>query len=160
MVFRKSKNKMNSLEIDNFMRKCSTSKNWGGIYPSDKLPQFLCKKCNFGIIANTETSSEDGEHWVAFFFPESGIVEYFDSFGKKPNDKYFINFLSLQEVTFNNLKLQNDMSDSCGPHCIFFLMARFVGIPFENIVEFLKCLGEYADSFVKTYINVFRNKHV
>lgn len=141
------------------MKNNMSNQNWGGIYPSDKIPHAICKKCNYGIIINTETSSEEGEHWVAIFLPKKGKIEYFDSFGRSPsNIDYFTNFLAFNRVKFNGEKLQGDTKKTCGQHCIFFLMCRFIGISFENIINFLKEIIYPPDAFVEIFVDVLKNR--
>ena len=113
---------MNNFEINSIMKNNFVNEKWGGIYPSDKIPPKICKQCNLGIIINTETSKETGEHWVAIFMPKMGEIEYFDSFGRKPTKiDYFTNFLAFNQVKFNGEKLQADEKNTCGQYCIFFL---------------------------------------
>ena len=52
-----------------------------GVYPVDLLPKSV-NQFPAAFIANTDESSEDGEHWVAFYFPSKEMGEFFDSYGK------------------------------------------------------------------------------
>jgi len=68
---------MNTLEINNSLKKFKT---FLGAFPKDKLPKTR-KPC--GLIINTDSSNNPGEHWVAIY-TDNNCSEYFDSFGLPP----------------------------------------------------------------------------
>ena len=43
----------------------STSKLFQSFYPIDRLPRAI--KFPAALIANTQPSNQDGEHWVSFY---------------------------------------------------------------------------------------------
>ena len=98
--------KMNNKCIDTIMKTMLKSK-WGGIFPCDKIPKTICKKCNIGIICNTKGSGKKGEHWIAIYLPKSGLIEYFDSFARKPKNTFFLQFINKSRYIFNK-KIYND----------------------------------------------------
>ena len=144
---------MNNQEIDLLMRSCLSSENWGGIFPSDKIPFSICRRCNYGIICNTQNSKQKGEHWIAIYLPKSGIAEYFDSFGGPPNVDEFSSFLKNGEFIYHTQQLQSDNGITCGHHCIFFLLCRFIGIEYHNIMSFYVENLSMNDNFVFQFVN-------
>ena len=50
-----------------------------GVYARDKLPKSI--KYPAAMVWNTDPADQPGEHWVAAYFNEDGIGEYFDSYG-------------------------------------------------------------------------------
>ena len=156
--------RMNNKEIDHVMSKCLPSKNWAGIFPSDKIPFSICRNCDFGIICNTDSSQQKGEHWIAIFLPEYGVPEYFDSFGGPPNVKIFSDFLSNGEYIYNSVQIQSDDGFTCGHYCIFFLLCRFIGIRYYDIMSFftmdLAINDQYVFEFVKNVDEKCKNTWV
>lgn len=147
---------MNSIEINKIMNGENWRKNYGGIYPCDRLPQNLCRKCNFGIICNLSKSTSLGTHWIAIFMPEEGeCLEYFDSYGIPPNNKYLLSFLEKnnQSYCYNKGQIQNFGSDECGEYCIFFLLLRFSGIEFNTIINIFSNDLEQNDNFISNVIH-------
>ena len=82
-----------------------TSKQFCGVFPSDKLPRTI-DKYPCGFVANTDPSSEPETHWLAFYFPSEGKGEFFDSYGHAPEyyRKSFGNFLKTRTWDFNKRK--------------------------------------------------------
>jgi hypothetical protein len=63
-----------------------------GVYSRDLIP-YKFKRFSSGLIMNTDSSLEKGEHWVAVLVNGNKTGEYFDPFGLLPLYKDFINFL-------------------------------------------------------------------
>ena len=73
---------MNNLQISQALDGDDVTKQiFVGVYVADTLP---IKEYPGAYICNTDTSSEPGRHWIAFFSPRPGILESFDSFGWNP----------------------------------------------------------------------------
>ena len=151
---------MNNQEIDNLMRNYLPSANWGGIYPSDKIPISICRRCNYGIICNTQNSNQKGEHWIAIYLPKSGIAEYFDSFGGPPNVEEFSSFLENGEFVYHTQQIQSAKGITCGHHCVFFLFCRFIGIEYHTIISFYEKDMSINDHFVFEFVNKMKKKNV
>ena len=78
---------MNTNEISDYLnRDPEYSKNFYGVYPTDKIPN-LCSLPALSVC-NTDTSSKRGEHWIVLNIDKNRRGEYFDSFGRCPF-KYF-----------------------------------------------------------------------
>ena len=52
-----------------------------GVHMLDRIPRVLPEQC---LIANTDLSSQPGEHWVAFYRSRDGKLYQYDSFGRAP----------------------------------------------------------------------------
>ena len=121
-----------------------------GVFPADMLPvPSTFPSC---YIANTEDSTSNGQHWIAFNYPDQITVEYFDSYGLTPFifPRYF-NFIkhklvNIKNITFNEQSVQAKDSSTCGLHCLFFLIKRYCNQPFTYIMDLEysknKCLND------------------
>ena len=133
---------MNTIEINNFLL---NFKNFKGTYPRDLLPKSLEKNC--GIVINTDTSQEPGEHWVAIYMHNTN-AEYFDSFGLPPLHKEIINFLdkiSPNGWSYNTICFQSLHSQTCGNYCVLFLTNYLNGgtfAIFQSIFNFKKDIND------------------
>ena len=123
--------------------------NFDGVFPADTLKKP--DKYPSCFIANTDDSTRPGEHWVAFNFPDSETMEYFDSYGYTPYiyplfNRYIVNIVKPALVKFNEKSVQSKKSQTCGLHCLFFLIKRQERIPFSMVmdVEYSsnKCLND------------------
>lgn len=113
---------MNSMQILNELN------GLGNVHvcPRDKIPRIKNKP--IGIVINTDSSKESGEHWVSIFVGNDGIPIYFDSFGLPPLHEDIITFLinnSPKGWNYNTLTLQHPTSTSCGRYCMEFLINQF-----------------------------------
>lgn len=115
-----------------------TKKNYG-VFPCDHLPKNVQKPAF--IVANTDPAHKPGTHWVAFYVPKRGPLEYFDSFGGQPRNKYFREFIKRhsKQSVWNGKRLQSDFTSVCGHYCCMFLHHR--------------CSGRSMASFVKKFSN-------
>ena len=120
------------------------------ITSADRLPANLKKPA--GLIVNTDPAERPGTHWVCFYFPARGPVEFFDSLGHSPEyyRKDFKNFLIAHgpDYLHNMGRIQDYDSPYCGEYCLYFLARRRAG---ENYRTFLNRFGgNYArnDSLV------------
>jgi hypothetical protein len=109
-----------------------------GVFACDQLPPSIAYPC--AVVANTDSSDKSGEHWVAFYFDENGVGEYFDSYGLPPNNSDLFTFLVNNAMGYkcNTIQLQGLGSDVCGQYCIAFLANRCRGEPLHTVVSKLK----------------------
>jgi hypothetical protein len=109
-----------------------------GVFASDQLPTSISYPC--AVVANTDSSDKPGEHWVAFYFDENGVGEYFDSYGLPPINSDLFLFLVNNAMGYkcNTIQLQGLGSDVCGHYCIAFLAKRCRGEPLHTTVAKLK----------------------
>lgn len=117
---------MDTIQLTKAMLKNKyTSKNFRGVFPCDKLPKKKVKRPSL-VIANTDDSSKPGAHWVAFFVPEKGSPEYFDSIGNEPSRPEFLKFLKQngKNFVYNDKRIQSVFSSTCGNYCAAYLLYR------------------------------------
>ena len=115
---------MNTLEIDKTLREnIHTKHHFLGVFSCDTIPKNPVKDTCF--VSNTDPQHLPGQHWVAFYVSKSGEVYYFDSFGLPPLSVEFLSFLR-RSVPFkwqrNRIQLQDASADTCGAHCVHFLI--------------------------------------
>lgn len=85
----------------------------------DELKNFKkIKKLPSFIIANYETSKEDGSHHVALY-KDKGHAYYFNSFGTQPF-KEAIDFLG-NHHTYSTFQIQKMTQKCCGQLSLYFL---------------------------------------
>ena len=130
---------MNTAEIDKLLRaEPASRKVFQGVYACDRLPKSL-KKFPCGIVANTDKSTESGTHWLAYFFPEKGRGEFFDSYGHFPlyYNEQLNDFLIDNSCSYkcNTETLQSSLSSVCGEFCIYFIAHRARGYSMSKIVN-------------------------
>lgn len=118
----------NGLSNDFVAKVCSKlfGKNFLGVFPCDIQPETRGLR-RFSIIFNTGDSTTTGEHFVALY-RENKKLFYFDSYGKKPEDKNVIEFINNQEnkqLICWKKKIQHDKSIYCGFFCIAFLLYKY-----------------------------------
>ena len=133
------------------------SQYFDGVFPCDKLPQTIQYPC--AVVANTDPSNEQGEHWVAFHFDNEGNGEYFDSYGRPPENNSLFAFLVNNSVTCkcNSVPVQGLNSEVCGQYCISFLAQRARGVSMDNVVKTFrgKYQGEHDTSVARLVNRVY-----
>ena len=109
--------------------------NFLGVFSRDTLPQP--KSLPFSLIANTDKRVESGTHWIAIFVDKSGRGEYFDSYGRKPFNKEFVQFLKKfsSNYTFNRTQLQCITCVTCGEYSCAYIILRTAGYSKEKFIK-------------------------
>ena len=119
-----------------------------GVFASDKIPCIT----NFpaALIVNLDKSDSPGSHWISLFFTKSNKCEYFDSYGRKPNN-YILTYIAKQAKSFiyNNVCVQDFWTISCGQMCLYYLVWRCRGIPYSEIIKSMVC-----DDFIAGFIDI------
>src|SRR5271170_384633 len=113
-----------------------TKKLFSGVFACDRLPVKISKfPCL--LVANTDPASEEGEHWVCYYFDAVGNAEYFDSYGLAPANCDLFKFFQRNGKNHkcNSVQLQGSMSQVCGHWCIAFLLKRSHNQSMETIVR-------------------------
>ena len=112
---------MNGKAIHCVLVKTISNVHVAGVFPKDEIPKNFPSypAC---LVANTDVASDPGEHWVALYFPNAGLCEFFDSFGGPPS-VYDIS-IDVPKIQYSNVKLQSDTTTVCGHYCIYFLLRR------------------------------------
>ena len=115
---------MNTLEISRVLKEnVHTKHRFLGVFSCDTIPKHPIKDTCF--VSNTDPQHLPGQHWVAFYVASTGEVYYFDSFGLPPLSAEFLSFVE-RSAPFkwqrNRIQLQDTSADTCGPHCVHFLI--------------------------------------
>ena len=141
---------MNTREIEKFLtadRICQ--RIFQGVFSMDTLP------CNPRLlICNTDPSTKAGEHWIAIYVDEYGRGEYFDSFGRPPNE-HFASYMNKHcglSWTFNKRQLQSIISSFCGHYCCFYCMYRSRNVDLNAIVKHFTNDTSFNDSIVHAFV--------
>ena len=138
---------MNTEEIEKAIcQDPSAEAIFAGVYAQDQLPRSI--KYPSAMVWNTDPTDQPGEYWVAAYFNEDGLGEYFDSYGLAPPPcfKQYMEKHSRQ-LTWNQVQLQDLWTSACGHFCVVYIIYRSRGIPMEDIMEQLNCI-EHNDQYV------------
>ena len=129
---------------------CAAEEFWG-VYARDQLPSTVPYPSV--MVWNTDPASEPGEHWVAAYFTEKGIGEYFDSYGLPP-PKPFKNYMDQHSVewNWNKARLQELWTSACGHFCVFYVIYRSKGIDANEIIDYLNMI-ENNDQYVMEFVD-------
>jgi hypothetical protein len=131
-----------------------------GVYAADDLPKIL--PIGKSLICNVDLKLQRGSHWLAMLRSSPRCVEFFDSFGRKPENywpfwkKYLEQFATT--VLYNPYSLQQTGSDVCGFYCICFLLFRLKGWSFSEILNSLfqhkPCENDiFVELFVENFVD-------
>ena len=121
---------LTTIDIERALR---IKRGFVGVFPISDLPiNLLQKPCS--LVINLDERWKIGSHWVSLFIPKRGPAFYFDSFGRPPPDKILtlIERNTRDGWTYNNNKIQGDLSTLCGHYCIAFVESL------PNYKEFLR----------------------
>ena len=120
---------MNTDEIDRFLR--PRVPDFDGVFSIDTLPDNPHL-----LVFNTDNSRSAGRHWVCIYV-EDGRGEFFDSFGRRPNEAFerYMNRHCSSSWLFNDRQLQSVVSNFCGHYCICYCFLRSRGIDMRKIVR-------------------------
>jgi hypothetical protein len=153
---------MLSIHIDSILRKNKITKNYYiGCFASDQIPKVNPEKFPTCFVLNTDESTRPGEHWIALFLTSPLHVEYFDSLGQWPPISEKIHqFLSQFPHLVHNgdIKVQSDLSSSCGEHVIYFIHMRCKGHSFKEILKRLTSTKTKPDILVKNFLKHLLNR--
>jgi len=115
--------------------------NYLGCFSRDQLglaARLLNKQRRFGFVQNTDTSKQNGEHWVAWFIDrDAKTIEYYNSLADPITQpmmtsiKPILNKLhkldgnhNKYQFKYNLVRDQNLRSSTCGWFCIVFNEGR------------------------------------
>lgn len=150
---------MNTIELMKAMgSNKTTKKNFKGVFPADKLPRKVKRPAM--IISNTDESTKPGQHWIAFYFPTKGKIEYFDSIGQLPVSIHHLKFLQKhgKNFLFNEKRLQGYFSSVCGNYCAMFLLNRTKKKSYKNFIkQFSNNLDKNDEEVMKMYKSSFKS---
>jgi hypothetical protein len=115
-----------------------TKRQYGNVCPADRLPTIVRHRPRLYIV-NTDVSGSPGTHWVAFYFPKRGPVEFFDPVGHKP--EYYHNrfkhvlLVNGTRYLYSGHRVQGLHTLTCGPFCLYFALHRCRGWSFKKIMH-------------------------
>jgi len=137
---------MNSDEIDRFLS--TRLRDFDGVFSVDTLPEDPRL-----LVCNTDPSNRPGRHWIVIYVDEDGRGDFFDSFGRRPND-YFERYMNRHCLSwnFNDKQLQSVVSKFCGHYCIYFCILRSSGIDMCKIVRSLSSDTGLNDVLVHAFV--------
>lgn len=148
---------MNNREISRIINsKPHLKEIFVGVYPADGLPKKPRNQKPSAYIANTHKAYQPGEHWITFYCPADGPMEYFDSYGLDPKEDYntFLGDRYLRSIKF----IQNPLSVMCGQYCIYYIVMRTKGYNMHDIIScFTNCTTEndlMVNTFIESYFDV------
>src|SRR6185436_12086975 len=142
---------MDTLQLLN-MVKTFCGDSFAGVFPADHLP--VPKKgtsCLF--IANTEYCQQSGEHWICIYIGQNQIGEFFDSFGRPP-DQIFKKYMNkhCKYWSYNNEQLQSAISSYCGHYCVFYCLYRCKNFSMHTIVSWFTSDTGLNDVLVEQFV--------
>ena len=85
---------------------CYTPKIFIGVFARDEIPTQLTTPCCF--VVNTHPRKYPGQHWLAFYFDNDEMCEFFDSYGNSPRYFNFINYIkkTANKCRYNSKRIQ------------------------------------------------------
>lgn len=124
---------MNTLEIEKYLKKIHRSLEYN-VFAANRIPVHITRPVY--MISNLDPDTSPGSHWVAIYVNTDGVGEYFDTFGRKPNN-YHLTFLkrNTNRWTYNNKLIQSVFSSFCGEYCLLYLYFKIRGMSLRNFVE-------------------------
>ena len=128
--------------------------NFLGVFSRDNLPEP--QYYPYSLIANTDKQDESGTHWIAIYVDINGNGIYFDSYGEKPYNAEFKNYLDKFCIhhTWSDAELQCLTCVTCGEYCCCYVILRTAGLPHDSFLELFSDNGISNDLIVK---NLFKN---
>jgi hypothetical protein len=121
---------MDAAQLEKRIQKDEVMKNdvWG-VFARNELPSHLLPG---GYVVNSDDRGSPGQHWMAVYVTEDGMVEFMDSFGRKPQDyKLDLN------CTYYSRAVQSANTGTCGLYVLYYLFWRCRGIPMHVIMSTL-----------------------
>ena len=143
---------MNSIQISKLMNQDEfIRKRFKGVYPLDLIPENLPYPSI--IVVNQDRSYQVGSHWIVIHHNEKGKPDHFDSLGKKRVD-YINNLLISKTITYkyNNKRLQNYMTETCGLFCLYYSYYSCRGWTLEKILNTLSHDLKRNEEIVKNFV--------
>lgn len=134
-----------------------TRVEFAGVFPRDRIPDHRIQASHYPycFVANTDTSNSNGEHWVAFYYPNPNDCEFFDSYGLHPLYEYHfpLAFDSNDQLRLATDTLQTSTSKVCGHFTIYFLAKRALNHTFDTINKsFIKGSPEWNEHLVHQFV--------
>ena len=147
---------MDSYEIARYMRLDEKIRDqFYGVYFLDLIPKKL--PIPSLVIVNLDYSTDKGSHWVVLHRVNNKVVEHFDSAGKQPKrdivNNLFSNALSYK---YNNKRVQNYQTDTCGLFCLYYSYHSSRGRTMQSILsDFSVNLKSNEEMIIRFFNNNF-----
>jgi hypothetical protein len=108
------------------------------VYARNRLSRLL--NVPSALVGNTDPDHRMGQHWVAIYINANSKGEYYDSTGRPPLLRAYVNFMKkhCHCWTYNTVRVQEEGSIVCGHHCIFYLIHRCVGHSMTDVTRLLE----------------------
>jgi hypothetical protein len=126
-------------------------------------------KNKIGIIFNTDTHDNSGEHWISLFINiKKGIIFYFDSAGKvvpKEIKKFADRVIKQGKQLSNPIKFKFDQNypkrhqygtTECGIYCLYFIVQM---IEDKLTTQYLKT-HVISDKFIEKFRRIYYNEDI
>lgn len=131
---------MNTLNIERYLRvglaNSLYAHDFKGVLPKEYAQQVL-RRLHIGerfcMVANTQPSTHEGEHWVAYLY-DGRTLEFFDSYGNHPA-VLRMPYVKKMPMIWNRRSVQSWDSDVCGQFCIYYLCKRARNVSMSAIVN-------------------------
>ena len=131
---------------------CGSGTRFLGVFPRDRIPIHDLTHFPCAYVANPDTHSRPGRHWVAFYHESPTHLEFFDSYGALPDLYGFPIPCKFTNEFYNSYSIQALFSSVCGEHCIYYLYYRSQNFPLHLILLSLK-LTTMPDKFVRIFVS-------
>jgi hypothetical protein len=109
-----------------------------GVFACDTLPDRV-RRFPSAFVCNTDPIDRKGSHWVAYWFKNPEECEFYDSFGRKPEeyDNRLRDFVDRNALIclYNDVQVQPDSVDTCGLHALFYLYCRAKNVPMTEVIR-------------------------
>ena len=144
---------MNNIQLESYLKKYHAQ-----VVCADDLPVLSIRLKNQIWIVNTDKCGGKGLHWVTFYCPKKGPLEFWDSLGYPPKyyHQRFQNILIASGSSYKYIcsRLQAESSNVCGHYCIYFVLQRIKGRSMSDIVLDFNISYLYAnDQLVYDFVN-------
>lgn len=138
---------------DQLYNKLKFIKNFLGVFPRDRIPNI--NSFPVSLILNTDPHNKPGQHWVAIFINSQRFGIYFDSYGLRPLNQEFHDYLNsnCNEWTYNPFMLQGINSYTCGEYCVLFVLLSNLGYDLDHIINLFTNDFKINDKIVEKIFN-------
>lgn len=148
---------MNTDQLEYYIRKALTRTamydGFLGALPKDYAKHVLNRASPsdvFCMAANTHTSTQPGQHWVAYIY-NRGNLDFFDSYGSEPK-QLRMPVGSPNRLEWNDVVLQDLDSDVCGHYCVYYLYMRARNCTTTRLYNPFTTNTKFNDSYVARFV--------
>lgn len=145
---------MNTLELSDILCEDSyTSLLNPSVKPLNHFIEDVLKMPSITIV-NLDSCDEPGSHWVVVYATLDGTIEYFDSYGIKPETLLINKFqnTSCEKLIYSSVFLQG-FSTVCGQWCLCYVLTRSRNYTFNEVIaSFLLCETSSERDLIINYV--------